>query len=726
MVLNNPVYFKEKQKLDGNKDIILIIDCYNCPKEDRTLFISDKCTTCFFKTIYNYKNRKFNYISILWNDVLIWPKRFDLILDYFKNMKKIKNLNDKICKIRNQKCNYKEFTCKIASNFSTQYQIKDIDYLDPILVYNIIKKRLSIRKKIQILNPACINCQDLIEISENSILQVLDNLKIIQKFKNFETNDEFDIKKNDFYRFFFLKNTLTTKNSHEIQNTNLNNNKKLLTNYETGKYSVFTVKVYEIPYEIERMYVVSLFYKEKQEQDYFKNIIQDIYQNIELVELDQIYPIEKLISMYKKEALKILNSKYKFPIDVKKKIALITAIKKLNLDKLFPLLIDDFVEEIFLDSPKDEIYINHQKFGRCRTGLILNSKQIERVKTLFRLYSGKRLDFTNPTIKFVIKNKYFYCRFAIDIEPIQINNFALDIRKLNKNVLTIQDLLKKRTLDPSIAAFLYFSILRRKNVTVTGETDTGKTTLINALDFLTPKEFRKIYVEDVTESLNQYEYGKHQLKYMVDPSEESLIERYSKSNQIKTLLHRTPDLIYLGEILTKEEAEALFHCLAAGLRGFQTIHSKTIESLINRFIYHFKINQSCLNDLDLIILMKKISNNRKIVGIFEVCEAQNSKNLQFNSIFEYNPETEKWILTQPLSETNIILDLKKYEDLSDEKFSRFIEIYKEIFEFHLRIKEMQNNELIDFFHKVSFYSLRSIDLLKEFWIRWKKNRSLNF
>ncbi|MFX1461704.1 MAG: ATPase, T2SS/T4P/T4SS family, partial [Promethearchaeota archaeon] len=187
--------------------------------------------------------------------------------------------------------------------------------------------------------------------------------------------------------------------------------------------------------------------------------------------------------------------------------------------------------------------MNHQKFGRCRTGLNLNSKQIERVKTLFRLYSGKRLDFTNPTIKFVIKNKYFYCRFAIDIEPIQINNFALDIRKLNKNVLTIQDLLKKRTLDPSIAAFLYFSILRRKNITVTGETDTGKTTLINALDFLTPKEFRKIYVEDITESLNQYEYGKHQLKYMVDPSEESLIERYSKSNQIKTLLHRTPDLI---------------------------------------------------------------------------------------------------------------------------------------------------------------------------------------
>ncbi|MFX1596282.1 MAG: hypothetical protein ACFFBK_09480, partial [Promethearchaeota archaeon] len=95
MVLKDLIYFKEKEKLDGNKDIILIIDCYNCPKEEKNLFKSDKCTTCFFKSIYKYKNRKFSYISILWNDILIWPNQFDSILKYFKNMKKIKSLNDK-------------------------------------------------------------------------------------------------------------------------------------------------------------------------------------------------------------------------------------------------------------------------------------------------------------------------------------------------------------------------------------------------------------------------------------------------------------------------------------------------------------------------------------------------------------------------------------------------------------------------------------------------------
>ncbi|MFX0141950.1 MAG: ATPase, T2SS/T4P/T4SS family, partial [Candidatus Hodarchaeota archaeon] len=402
------------------------------------------------------------------------------------------------------------------------------------------------------------------------------------------------------------------------------------------------------------------------------------------------------------------------------------ALKKLNLDKLFPLLIDDFIEEIFLDSPKDEIYINHQCYARCRTDIKFNLKEIDRIKTLFRLYSGKRLDFMNPIIKFVIKNKYFYCRFSIDVEPIQINNFALDIRKLNKNILTIQDLLKSRTIDSLIASFLYFNILRRKNITVTGETDTGKTTLINALDLLTPKEFRKIYIENITESLNQIEYGKHQLKYKVDSLDESIIEKYSKSNQIKTLLHRTPDIIFLGEILTKDEAKAMFHCLAAGLRGFQTIHSKNIDSLLNRFIYHFKINRSCLNDLDLVILMKKDFSERRVVGLFEVNKSPDKKNKLYNSIFEYNPETKKWILTKPLYETNVILETKKYENLTNENFLAYIKIYNEIFEFFLGINKIDNFELIEFFHKISYYSFISIESLNNFWHNWKKIRSLNF
>jgi type IV secretory pathway ATPase VirB11/archaellum biosynthesis ATPase len=529
----------------------------------------------------------------------------------------------------------------------------------------------------------------------------------------------------NFYDFLFSNNSvlINSKKCHYGSDSNINKN--LIDLYLVGRYNEYTAKIFENSGENEKRYQIDPFYKEQKQKEYSERLIQDISNSIDIIEIDQIVPLEKLIDYYEKEALKILNSKYNLSAENSKRICILSAIKKLNLDKLYPLLIDDLIEEIFLDSPEDNIYINHQIYSRCRTDIKFSSEDIDRVKSLVRLYSGQRLDFRNPSIKLVIKNKFFYCRFSIDVDPIQINNFALDIRKLNKNILTIQDLLKNGTLNPLMAAFLYFNILRRKNITVTGETDTGKTTLINAIDLLVPKEYRKIYVENITESLDQSKFGKHQLKYKVDSLEEPLIDKYSKSNQIKTLLHRTPDIIYLGEILTKEEAEAMFQCLAAGLTGFQTIHSRNIESLLNRFIHHFNINRSCLNDLDLVILMKKLGNERKIMGLYEIYKSYTSEGTLFHSIFEYNPKMTDWDLTRMLYETNVIQDIKKYEGLTEQSFMLNIEIYKEIFEYLLKLVKIDNMDLIDFFHKVSYYTSRSLIELKKFWNYWKKNRSLN-
>ncbi|MEE9378783.1 MAG: ATPase, T2SS/T4P/T4SS family [Candidatus Lokiarchaeia archaeon] len=724
MALKNLTYFKERENFDGKKDLILILDCYKCSQEEKNFFKTKKCIQCFINTLFKNRNRKFNYVSILWNELLIEENQLNYFLDYFKVLKKIKRIYQKIEKNRNFNCKYREFKCKLFSN-SSSYNLKEYEWYDPIFIYNYFVNQLSILIKKEIIDSFCQNCYNYKKKSETDILEILNNLKIIQKFKNFLSESKNHENHDHFYEYFLIRTSYLINNLQKFQNKGINKDKKLLNSYKTGKYNTFKVYIYENSEEIEKNYKVTSFYKGEKQEDYFDKIIQDINQNIELAEFDQLIPSDKLIKLYKREALKVLNLKYDISKSIKKKIGFLTALKKINLDKLFPLLIDDFIEEIFLDSPKDEIYLNHQIYGRCRTELSFNSKEIERIKTLVRLYSGQRLDFMNPIIKFVIKNEFFYCRFSIDVEPIQINNFALDIRKLNKNILTIQDLLKNGTLDPLIASFLYFNIIRRKNITVTGETNTGKTTLINALDLLTPKEFRKIYIENITESLNEIEYGKHQLKYKVDSLEESLIKKYSKSNQIKTLLHRTPDIIYLGEILTKEEALAMFHCLAAGLRGFQTIHSKDIDSLMNRFLYHFGIDTSCLNDLDLIILMKKDINKRKIIGIFEVCNSVDTKSKFYDSIFEYNPETNKWILTKSLYETNVTLDIKKYEVLPKENFYLFIKIYSDIFEFLRKIKKIENTSLVDLFHQISYFSLKSFESLELFWSNWKKNRSLN-
>ena len=719
MIFKNVSYFQEKENLTGKKDIVLFIECKKCVLNEENNIHNKKCRNCLLFNLFLHKDRNISLVSNSRNDILIESHHIEIFLDYFKKIKKIKKIIKKIVNVRNQKCRFEEFKCKISPNFTELHQINDYNYCDPLQIFNIVLELNLNIEKIKLNNSVCKKCLVHLENLIKFILEIFNNLSVIQHFKNYHNKDV------HFYENLFSNLPHFNNKTHEFQEFSLKENQIPITTYNIGKYNIFQVNIHQRSCENEKLYRIKLFLEEDKEKDYIEKIIKDTVLNVEVAEFNSIIPLETLINLFNDKSIEYLKSKYKLPEPKIKKIGLLAALKKIQLCKLFPLLVDDLVEEIFLDSPYNNIYVNHQKFGRCRTKINLNLKEIERLKTMARLYSGKRLDYMNPSIKLVIKNQYFYCRFAIDVDPIQIHNFALDIRKLNKNIFTIQDLLKNGTLNPLMTAFLYFNLLRKTNITITGKTDTGKTTLINTLDLLTPKEFRKIYVENVTESLKQFEFGKHQLKYQVDSLEDYLTQRYSKSNIIKTLLHRTPDIIYLGEILTKEEAEAMFHCLAAGLKGFQTIHGNDIDSLMNRFLHHFKINESCLYDLDLIILMKKERNIRRVHSIYEIGECKSENDKYYDSIFKYNPSSKTWKLLKSLYETKIITKLKEHEDLPIDKFKSIIKIYIEIFEFISEINVLDKIELIDLFHKISYYSFISVDSLNQFWGKWKKKRDLN-
>ena len=721
-VVNNSK-FQERCDFNGKKENVLVIDCNNCVEKTKNFCINKKCMACFFKSIYSHKHKSIKHVLFASYEYEIDFSRVDLFVEYFSKKKKIKKLNNKLETIRKKDCIYDEFGCKF---FKKDSSLEDSDYNDPLLLYSSLTKELALVEADNLLDLNCKECLKRVKEILERMLKLLNNLQIISDFKNLNAMNNFLLKPLKFYEFLFTKSyVLHEKEEDDVESLRLKEKKELIDVYDVGKDQIFQISIYNVREEYEKKYAAVLFFESNSDKALYGRIIQDSIKNMTQIKFNQVISLERLINIYKKEVITFLNSKFnELSNKEKRKIALIVALKRVKIDKLFPLLIDDSVEEIFLDSKNDEIYINHQKYGRCKTDLILHSEEIERLKTFLRIYSGQRLDYTNPSVKYVIKNKYFYCRFAIDIEPLHINKFGLDIRKLNKNIFTIQDLLKNKTLNPQMAAFLFFALIHKLNITATGETDTGKTTLINALDLLTPKEFRKIYIENAVESLNQAEFGKHQLKYVVDSFENHQakidgINQYSKANQIKTLLHRSPDIIYLGEILTKEEAEALFHCLAAGLRGFQTVHSKTISSLLNRVVNFFNIDPSSLNDLDLIVLMKKSYFKRRMFSISEINPENVSISKKPQIIFNFNPENQKWKLMKSLYNTNIVQKIRMFEDLNEEKFNSIMEIYVDIFQHLLDAPRIDNHGIVIFFHKISYFSFKSIDKLKQFWKRWK-------
>jgi Flp pilus assembly CpaF family ATPase len=712
------IHLKKKESLDGEEEKYLVFNCLRCKENTSGNFYENKrCISCIMRNLLEYKKEHLSHISIGTEKFLIDSKELISFYTYLEELNYLKRIFKKIKKLRKTECNYKDFKCKNFNQLFINLSNNKLDFYDPVEIFIKIEESKKVieknfQNKDEICKPCILKLKGLIQ----DLYEVIQKLKLYSEFKTISNHFS---KYSKIYSSLFDIINLQKKRNFK---RSFSKKKNLVESYIIGRNKLFEVFIYEVKNETERFYQFNIKESFNDGQFYLDNLSNLIKNQIKRVSVDQIIPIEDLIKYYKDKSIQILKNQYNLSsAHLLDKISFFSALKILNLEKIFPLLIDDYIEELFLDKPWEVIYLNHQVYGRCLTDISLNKIERDRIKTFMRLYSNKRLDYSNPSIKFVLKNSYFYCRFTIDIDPINIHKFSFDIRKLNKNILTIQDLLKNKTLNPRIAAFLYFLILRRKNITVTGETDTGKTTLINALDLLTPKEFRKIYIENATESLNQDSFEKHQLKFKVDSTENLIKERFSKGNQIKRLLHRSPDLIYLGEILTKKEAKAMFHCLSAGLKGFQTIHSNDLDSLINRLLYHFSIDSVCLNDMDIIILMKKNFGKRRVISLNEINSHCSNEDKYYLPIFKFNPKIQIWDELVSIYDTNIVRELKKYEDLNDKLFYLFFGLYEEIFLFLLNSKKIEVNRLVDFFHNLSYFSRLSYDKLEAFWFKEKRS-----
>ncbi|MEX2739663.1 MAG: ATPase, T2SS/T4P/T4SS family, partial [Candidatus Wukongarchaeota archaeon] len=348
------------------------------------------------------------------------------------------------------------------------------------------------------------------------------------------------------------------------------------------------------------------------------------------------------------------------------------------------------------------------------------------------------LKYTNPSIKGELVTKNFHARVTIDSPPLAIDGFHIDIRKLRKKPYTLPELIANKTLTLEAAAYIYYCLINRCNITVIGEPGAGKTTMINALDLLTPHIWRKIVIEDAIESIPQTEYGFHQLRLKCgkqDLEEKNGNEIYNeKSREIAKLLHRSPDWVYLGEILYPEDARAMFHALSAGLKGLQTCHGETPENVIIRWVIHHKIPAVALQPLDLILHMKKIVEKREIKRkLVQICEIkdvidinrqENGEKLEENEKTGRNQERGEKIIELP-DQKVVLVDTFQYFPKTNQAErvikNLFMTPTLEKIKRYSYIKEERFKETLQKLEK----TLKNLTLTKTFNIKQVKNSLLN-
>ncbi len=78
-------------------------------------------------------------------------------------------------------------------------------------------------------------------------------------------------------------------------------------------------------------------------------------------------------------------------------------------------------------------------------------------------------------------------------------------------------------------------------------------------------------------------------------------------------------------------------------------------------------------------------------------------------------------MTDDLFGTKSIQQLTDFMNLDEESFSKYITIFKDIFEYIMKSNKLSNTDLIEFFNKFSHLSKFSFVKLEDFWNKLKAN-----
>lgn len=304
-----------------------------------------------------------------------------------------------------------------------------------------------------------------------------------------------------------------------------------------------------------------------------------------------------------------------------------------------PLLEDSAITEIMVNAP-NEIYVEIDgKISKDETVSFINDKHI--VRTIQRIVQplGRTIDAANPMVDARLRDG---SRLNAIIPPLSLRGPVLTIRKFNKKLESIDELLRKGTLTVNMARFLEVSVKSKLNIIISGGTGSGKTTLLNVLSSFLGEDERIITIEDAAElRLHQRHVISLETRLINYEGEGEVTIR----DLVRNSLRMRPDRIIVGEVRGKEAFD-MMQAMNTGHEGsLTTLHANNPVDSLNRLETMILMNEMEIpvsavrgyieNAIDLIVQIDRLSDGkRRITSISEV-EGMKEGNITLKEIFSF-------------------------------------------------------------------------------------------
>lgn len=302
------------------------------------------------------------------------------------------------------------------------------------------------------------------------------------------------------------------------------------------------------------------------------------------------------------------------------------------------LISDPTIEEIWINSPQ-RIFV--ARAGKSQLiNLVLTSESVRQLVERMLIWSGRRLDLSQPFVDARLPDG---SRLHVAIPEITAEHWAVNIRKHLMKQKSLQELAAMGVMTAEIAEQLSFAVKEGENILVSGGTQAGKTTLLNALISETPLTQRVITIEEVFE---------------LQPRVPDLIQMQTRGPNlqgdgeitlrqlIKEALRMRPSRIIVGEVRQAEALDLLL-ALNSGLPGMGTLHAnsargamtklQTLPLLAGENISHKFIAPTIASAIDLVVQVSLAADGaRRIVEVARVTGRYENDRAEIENVWRWN------------------------------------------------------------------------------------------
>lgn len=240
-----------------------------------------------------------------------------------------------------------------------------------------------------------------------------------------------------------------------------------------------------------------------------------------------------------------------------------------------PFLDDESVSEIMINGP-NTIFIERGGKIETTTARFPSPDALYSALRNLAQYVGRHFDEHNPVLEARLPDG---SRVEAVMPPAAPDGPSVAIRRFAKNTLTVERLIKLRSMTLEAAQTIQALVLGKQNIIVAGGTASGKTSMLNALSGLISDGDRIVVIEDARELQLQKPHVVPLEAQPPDPKGRGLV---TIRDLFKATLRMRPDRIVVGEIRGGEAID-LIQAMTSGHGGcMTTVHANHALDTLHR------------------------------------------------------------------------------------------------------------------------------------------------